>query len=98
MITLDCLGEHGRLGLRSPSEAGAAATAFPCGTLLAGSFWRVWWWFSMGVAAIVFKPLALAPASPLFPELANPWLRLDGSAPFILGGAVDAVPELWGKV
>lgn len=52
----------------------------------------------MGVAAIVFKPLALAPASPLFPELANPWLRLDGSAPFILGGAVDAVPELWGKV
>ena len=51
---------------------------FPYGVLLPGRFWLAWWWFSAGLAGAVFMVLAAAPASPLFPELANPWLAVDG--------------------
>ena len=69
---------------------------FPFGALLPGRFWRVWWVLSLGLAAAVTVPVALSPAAPTFPELANPWLAGGGS-----GGAVDSVAALaqtWGQV
>ncbi|AIY03268.1 hypothetical protein ART_3669 [Arthrobacter sp. PAMC 25486] len=69
---------------------------FPFGTLLPGRFWRVWWWSSLGVAAAVFISLALAPASPLFPDLPNPWLGLQSSESSPLAAVeAAALPVGW---
>ncbi|RAN78153.1 hypothetical protein B5P43_17295 [Bacillus sp. SRB_336] len=64
---------------------------FPHGALLPGRFWLAWWWGGLGIAVLVTVSLALAPASILFPELANPVLALAGGT--LAGTAAGGNPE-----
>ncbi|MDO5753531.1 sensor histidine kinase [Arthrobacter sp.] len=69
---------------------------FPFGALLPGRFWRVWWFLSLALAAAVAVPVALSPASPTFPELANPWLAGGDSGGVV--ASVEALAQTWGQV
>lgn len=71
---------------------------FPFGTLLPGRVWRVWWFVSLVLATALFIPVALSPASPTFPELANPWLGGGGLGGGEAAMSVKEVAEAWGQV